>query len=44
MSRINFAQIQGQLQASTIEKVGELVDNNPDEAVTIIREWLAEAA
>lgn len=42
--RINSAQIQGQLQTSVIEKVGGLIDANPDEAVTIIREWLHEAA
>ena len=41
---IDIAQFNGQIQASSIQKVGELVDNNPDEAVAIIRQWLNDAA
>ncbi len=41
---IDTAQVAGQAQADTLRKVGEIVDSNPDEAVTIIRQWIGEAA
>lgn len=41
---IEVAQINGEIQASTVKRVGELVKNNPDEAVTIVRQWMNEAA
>lgn len=41
---IDVAQFNGKIQASTIKRVGDLVRNNPDEAVTIIRQWMNEAA
>ncbi len=40
---IDTAQVTGQAQADTLRKVGEIVDANPDEAVTIIRQWIGEA-
>jgi len=39
---IDIAQVQGQVHAQSILKVGELVDRNPHETATIIREWLHE--
>jgi flagellar M-ring protein FliF len=41
---IEIAQVQGQVHAQSVQKVGELADKNPREAVTIIRQWLNENA
>ena len=41
---IDIAQVQGQVHAQSVQKVGELADKNPTEAVTIIRQWLNESA
>ena len=37
---IELAQVQGQVHAQSIQKVGELADRNPNETVSIIRSWL----
>ncbi|BBF93583.1 flagellar M-ring protein [Blastochloris tepida] len=42
--RIAYAKIQGQLHAQSIAKVGELVDQNPQETVGIIRQWMQQDA
>ncbi len=39
---IDIAQIQGQVHAQSVQKVGELADKNPEETVAIIRHWLHE--
>jgi flagellar M-ring protein FliF len=39
---IDIAQIQGQVHAQSVQKVGELADKNPSEAVSIIRQWMTE--
>ncbi|EJW13181.1 Flagellar M-ring protein FliF [Rhodovulum sp. PH10] len=39
---IDFAQVQGSVHAQSIQKVGELADRNPQETVSIIRQWLHE--
>ena len=41
---IEIAQVQGQLHAQSVQKVGELADKNPREAVSILRQWLHESA
>ena len=41
---IDIAQVQGQVHAQSVQKVGELADRNPHETVAIIRQWLHEAA
>jgi flagellar M-ring protein FliF len=41
---IDIAQIQGQVHAQSVQKVGELADKNPRETVSIIRQWLNEGA
>jgi flagellar M-ring protein FliF len=41
---IDIAQVQGQVHAQSVQKVGELADKNPTEAVSIIRTWLHESA
>ncbi|WP_139486293.1 flagellar basal-body MS-ring/collar protein FliF [Bradyrhizobium ivorense] len=39
---IDVAQIQGQVHAQAVHRVGELADRNPNETVSIIRQWLSE--
>ncbi|GLH79703.1 flagellar M-ring protein [Bradyrhizobium sp. SSBR45G] len=39
---IDVAQVQGQVHAQSVHRVGELADRNPGEAASIIRQWLAE--
>jgi flagellar M-ring protein FliF len=41
---IDIAQVQGQVHAQSVQKVGDLVDKNPNETVAVIRQWLHEAA
>jgi len=37
---IDVNQIEGRVRASSLKKVGELVQNHPDEAVNIMRGWM----
>jgi flagellar M-ring protein FliF len=39
---IDVAQIQGQVHAQSVHRVGELAERNPNETVSIIRQWLSE--
>src|SRR3954462_11572889 len=41
---IDVAQIQGQVHAQSVHRVGELAERNPTETATIIRQWLSEPA
>jgi flagellar M-ring protein FliF len=41
---IDMAQVQGQVHAHSVQKVGELADSNPNETISIIRSWLHENA
>jgi flagellar M-ring protein FliF len=41
---IEIAQVQGSVHAQSIQQVGELAERNPNETVSIIRQWLHEAA
>jgi flagellar M-ring protein FliF len=41
---IDLAQVQGQVHAQSVQKVGEIADKNPTETVSIIRQWLHESA
>jgi flagellar M-ring protein FliF len=41
---IDIAQVQGQVHAQSVQKVGDLADRNPGEAVSIIRQWLNDSA
>ncbi len=41
---IDVAKVQGQVHAQSVQKVGELTEKNPHEAVAIIRNWLHEDA
>jgi flagellar M-ring protein FliF len=40
---IEMAQVQGQVHAQSIAKVGELAERNPNETVAIVRQWLQDA-
>lgn len=41
---IELAQVNGKVHAQSLAKVGELAERNPNETVSIIRQWLAEPA
>ena len=41
---IDLAKVAGSIQENSVRKVGELVQNNPTEALTIIRQWINEPA
>jgi flagellar M-ring protein FliF len=40
---IDKAQVQGQVHAESMKKVGELAERNPHETVAIVRQWLQDA-
>jgi flagellar M-ring protein FliF len=40
---IDVAKIQGQVKASSVNKVAEIVDSHPEESISILRTWLHEA-
>jgi flagellar M-ring protein FliF len=42
-SMIDIARIEGQVKASSLKKIGEIVDKHPEEAVSIVRNWLYQA-
>jgi len=37
---IDISRVEGRVKASSLRKVGEIVDKNPDEAVAILRDWM----
>jgi flagellar M-ring protein FliF len=41
---IDVAQVQGQVHAQSVHRVGELAERNPNETATIVRQWLTETA
>ena len=41
---IDVAQVQGQVHAQTVHRVGELAERNPNETASIVRQWLSEPA
>ena len=41
---IDVAQVQGQVHAQSMHRVGELAERNPNETVAIVRQWLSETA
>jgi flagellar M-ring protein FliF len=41
---IDVAQIQGQVHAQSVHRVGELAERNPNETASIVRQWLSEPA
>ena len=41
---IDVAQVQGQVHAQSVHRVGELAERNPSETASIVRQWLSEPA
>ena len=41
-SMVNIAQIEGQMRASSLRKITELVEKHPDETLTIVRGWMVQ--
>ena len=39
-SMVDMANIEGQIKASSIRKLAELVDKHPDESLSIMRSWM----
>jgi flagellar M-ring protein FliF len=39
---IDVAQVQGQVHAQSVHRVGELAERNPNETASIVRQWLNE--
>jgi flagellar M-ring protein FliF len=39
---IDVAQVQGQVHAQSVHRVGELAERNPTETASIVRQWLSE--
>jgi flagellar M-ring protein FliF len=37
---IDIDKVEGRVKASSIRKIGEIVDKHPEEALSIIRNWL----
>ncbi|OSQ43744.1 flagellar M-ring protein FliF [Thalassospira alkalitolerans] len=37
---INLSMVEGRVKASSVKKIGEIVDKHPEEALSIIRNWL----
>jgi flagellar M-ring protein FliF len=40
---MEIARVNGQVQARSIERIGEIVKENPGATATIIRQWIHEA-
>jgi flagellar M-ring protein FliF len=43
-SMVNLANVEGQLRASSIRRVAELVDKHPEESISIVRAWMHQEA
>ena len=41
-SMVKLAQIEGQMRASSLRRIGELVDKHPDETLAIVRGWMVQ--
>ena len=41
---IDLSQVEGRVRASSLRKIGEIVEKHPDEAASIIRSWLYQDA
>ena len=41
---IDATQAIGSMHEASLKKVGDLVENNPDEAIAIVRQWLSQEA
>ena len=39
---ISLTQIEGQMRASSLRRISEIVEKHPDETLTIMRGWMAQ--
>ena len=37
---IDISKVEGRVKASSLRKIGEIIDKHPDEAVSILRNWM----
>jgi flagellar M-ring protein FliF len=44
LQMLEVAQVNGDIQQKSVERIGELVDRNPSETLSLIRTWLNEPA
>ncbi len=43
-SMIDIAHIEGRVKASSMKKIGEIIDKHPEEAVSILRTWMYQGS
>jgi flagellar M-ring protein FliF len=41
-SMVNIAQIEGQMRASSLRRIGTLVEKHPEETLSIVRGWMVQ--
>jgi flagellar M-ring protein FliF len=41
-SMVNLSMIEGQMRASSLRKLSDLVEKHPEETLTIMRGWMAQ--
>jgi len=39
---VNIAQIEGQMRASSLRQIANIVEKHPEETISIMRGWLAQ--
>jgi flagellar M-ring protein FliF len=37
---IDLSRVEGRVKASSMKKIGEIVEKHPEEAVSIVRSWM----
>ena len=37
---LDISQVEGRVQASSLKKIGDIIEKHPEEAVSIIRSWM----
>ena len=43
-SMVNIAQIEGEMRASSLRRITDLVDKHPEETLSILRGWMMQEA
>jgi len=41
---IDIANIEGRVKASSLKKIGEIIEKHPEEAVSILRTWMYQGS
>lgn len=42
-SMLDLSKVEGRVKASSVKKMGEIIDKHPDEALSILRGWMAQS-